>query len=96
MSGGPAPVGAAAAYNGSMTPSQLLGLTPGTGSRQAAGAVMPPVSHSGNDSGAIPWHPDSPIFWLAALTVTTIAGITGASVRVRAFKRGASVNIGEA
>lgn len=72
----------------------LLGLTPGTGSK-AAGQSLPPTTTHGGDLMSVPWHPDSPIFWLAVLGVGTMLGITGASVRVRAFKGRAGVNVGE-
>lgn len=91
MPGGPAPLGAF--YNNSMTPSSLLGLPAGTGSK-AAGASLPPVTHSGPDKGAVPWHPDSPLFWLVVIGGLTVAGVTGASVRVRAFKGRAGAEVG--
>lgn len=83
-------------WNQRMTPSALLGLNPGAGSKQAAGAALPPTSHAGGDMAAVPWHPDSPVFWLAAFGILTAAGITGASVRVRAFKRHAGLELGDA
>jgi hypothetical protein len=36
------------------------------------------------------------VFWFAAVAGLTVLGITGASVRVRAFKRRASVELGDA
>lgn len=81
-------------YNQRMTPAALLGLSPGAGSK-AAGQSLPPTSHAGGDMAMVPWHPDSPFFWLAAIGGLTVLGITGASVHVRAFKKRASVELGE-
>lgn len=81
-------------YNQRMTPAALLGLSPGAGSK-AAGQSLPPTSVAGGDSAMVPWHPDSPIFWLVAIGGLTVLGITGASVRVRAFKKRATVELGE-
>lgn len=81
-------------WNQRMTPSAMLGLSAGAGSK-AAGAALPPTSAAGGDMAYVWWHPDSPMFWLVAITATTIAGITGASVRVRAFKHRATVDLGE-
>ena len=83
-----------AAFYGNLSPANLLGLSPASGSK-AAGAALPPTSVMGGDHAFVPWHPDSPLFWLAAITAATVLGITGASVRVRAFKRRASVEVGE-
>lgn len=80
-------------WNQRMTPAALLGLNPGSSSK-AAGAALPPNSVAGNDLAFVPWHPDSPIFWLGLFAVGTVLGITGASVRVRAFKRRAAVDVG--
>jgi hypothetical protein len=81
-------------WNTKRTPAQLLGLSPAMASR-AAGQSLPPTSYGAGDRAAVPWSPDSPLFWLAMFTGLTIAGITGASVKVRAFKRSASVNLGD-
>lgn len=80
-------------WNQRMTPASLLGLSPAGGSK-AAGQALPPTSVAGGDNAYVPWHPDSPIFWLAALAGLTVLGITGASVKLRAFKGRAGLNIG--
>lgn len=82
-------------WNQRMTPSALLGISPGAGSK-AAGAALPPTSVSGNDNAFVPWSPDSPIFWLLGIAALTVFGVTGASVKVRAFKARAGVDIGKA
>jgi hypothetical protein len=81
-------------WNQRMTPANLLGLSPGAGSRSAAGAALPPTTAGGGDRVAVPWHPDSPLFWLLLIGGATVAGITGASVKVRAFKGRAGASIG--
>lgn len=81
-------------WNTKRTPAQLLGISPASASK-AAGQSLPPTSYGAGDRAAVPWSPDSPVFWLLAFTGLTIAGITGASVKVRAFKREASVNVGD-
>ena len=81
-------------YNQRMTPAALLGISPAAGTK-AAGQGLPPTSVTGGDKAFVPWHPDSPVFWLAAIAGLTVLGITGASVHVRAFKRRASVELGE-
>ena len=80
-------------WNQVMTPQNLLGLNPGTGSK-AAGSSLPPTSVAGGDNAYVPWSPDSPMFWFVVIAGATVIGIAGASVKVRAFKRHASVDIG--
>jgi hypothetical protein len=75
----------------------LYGLSPGAPRpKTGSGHSLPPTSHTGGDLGMVPWSPDSPVFWFVLIAGTTVLGITGASVRVRAFKRRASVDIGDA
>ncbi len=83
-------------WNQRVTPASLFGLRPGAPApRTAAGSSLPPTSAGANDGAHIPWHPDSPVFWGVAIIALTIAGMTGASVRVRAFKRHASAELGD-
>lgn len=82
-------------WNSRMTPAALLGISPASGSK-AAGAALPPTSHVGGDLAMVPWSPDSPMFWLIAITGLTVFGITGASFRVRVGKGRAGANIGAA
>lgn len=93
LRGAPAP-GAGTLWNQVLTPAQLLGLNPGA-PHGGAGSQLPDSSHMVGDNGAVWWSPDSPIFWLAAVGIATALGITGASVRVRAFNSGAALNLGE-
>lgn len=79
-------------------PYSLTGLNPGgqqTGA-SPAGEALPGSSHSGLDKGALPWHPDSPAFWLALIGGATLLGVFGASFRVRVAKGSAGANIGTA
>jgi hypothetical protein len=80
-------------WNSQLTPSALLGLSPGVQTK-AAGAGLPPVSAAGGDSAHVPWHPDSPQFWLVVIAGATVLGLAGASVRVRAFKGRAGASLG--
>lgn len=80
-------------WNQRMTPASLFGLSPGAPSK-AAGQALPPTSVMGGDRAFVPWHPDSPVFWLLLITGATVLGITGASVKVRAFKGRGSANLG--
>lgn len=81
-------------WNQRLTPSLLLGLNPGAPSR-AQGAALPPNTAAGGDHVAVPWSPDSPLFWLGGVVLLTVLGVTGASVRVRAFSKRASVELGD-
>jgi hypothetical protein len=76
-----------------MTPQNLLGLSPGSGSK-AAGAALPPTSVAGGDMAFVPWSPDSPMFWLVAFGALTVVGLTGASFRFRAGHEHAGVELG--
>jgi len=80
-------------WNRQLTPSALLGLSPGVQTK-AAGAALPPVGATGGDNSHVPWHPDSPHFWLIAVAAATVLGLAGASVRVRAFKGRAGASLG--
>lgn len=80
-------------WNEQLTPQALLGVSPAYASR-AAGASLPPTTVSGADRAAVPWHPDSPTFWVLLIAGATVAGIAGASVHVRAFKGRAGLDIG--
>lgn len=42
-----------------------------------AGGGLPTTSHTVDDKGAAPWHPDSPMFWVAAFGTLVIVGIVG-------------------
>jgi len=81
-------------WNQRVTPAALFGLSPGAPGG-GAGAALPHSSVTGADKAFVPWHPDSPVFWLGAVTALTILGVTGASVRVRAFRRHAGVELGD-
>lgn len=81
-------------WNQQMTPGNLLGITPGMSSK-AAGAALPPTTAGSGDMVAVPWHPDSPFFWLAIVAGATVFGVFGASVKVRAFKGHAGASIGK-
>lgn len=85
---------AAANYFNNMTPTRLLGLAPGTGSR-AAGQALPRTSHQAGDSAAVWWHPDSPQFWLLAFAVTAVLGVSGLSFRVKAGPARAGASVGK-
>lgn len=81
-------------WNQSLSPAALLGLSPANQSK-AAGAALPPTSVTGGDNAYVPWHPDSPTFWLLAIGVATIFGVVGASVNVRAGKGKAGAHLGK-
>lgn len=81
-------------WNKQVTPASMFGINPGA-ARGGAGAALPPTSVGAGDGAFVPWSPDSPTFWAVALIVLTVAGVTGASVRVRAFKRSAEAKLGD-
>jgi hypothetical protein len=81
-------------FNTQWTPAALLGIS-SANQTKAAGQALPPVSVTGGDNAFVPWHPDSPDFWLVVIAGLTLLGLAGASVRVRAFKGSAGANIGE-
>jgi hypothetical protein len=80
------------------SPYHVLGMSP-AGQHQSespAGETLPSSSHTGHDRGALPWHPDSPGFWLVLVGVATVLGVFGASFNVRAGKGKAGVSVGSA
>jgi hypothetical protein len=81
-----------------LNPWELYGINPGgrtAASSGGGGDVLPPTSSMSGDYVSVPWHPDSPAFWLLILGGATLIGIIGASLDVRAGKRHASVKIGD-
>lgn len=79
-------------------PLQQFGLAPGgagPGGSSAAGVALPASSTTSADGGDKPWHPDSPLFWLAILTVASVTGIVGASVNLKAGPAKAGAKIGK-
>lgn len=92
LPGKPVP-GSSDYLTGNVSAASLLGLSPANQTK-AAGMALPPVTHTGGDMAVIPWHPDSPTFWLVVIAAGTVLGIAGASVRVRAFKGRASAELG--
>jgi len=82
-------------WNQRMVPSQLLGLNPASGSK-AAGAALPPTSVAGGDMAMVPWHPDSPVFWLLLVGGLTVFGVAGASAKVRLGKGHVGAELGKA
>jgi len=81
-----------------LNPFELYGINPGGKSAAASGGggdVLPTTSAMSGDHAMVPWHPDSPAFWLVILGGATLIGIIGASFDVRAGRRHASVKIGD-
>jgi hypothetical protein len=79
-------------------PLQQYNLLPGgagPGGSSAAGVALPASSTTSADGGDKPYHPDSPLFWLALLVVASVTGIVGASVNVKAGPAKASGKIGK-
>lgn len=66
-----------------------------TAGPSAAGAGLPASSGASNDGGDKPWSPDSPVFWIAALALASIAGIVGASVNLHAGPARVGAGIGK-
>ncbi|MFD9053282.1 hypothetical protein [Streptomyces zaomyceticus] len=81
----------------SLNPLTQLGLnTATTSGPSAAGAGLPVTSQSQSfDHGEKPWHPDSPIFWVAMIGIASFVGIVGASVNVHAGPAKAGASIGK-
>jgi len=77
----------------SLTASRLLGLNMASGS-QAAGQALPPTTAAYGDRQQLPWHPDSPTFWLIVIAGATILGLAGVEVRGRVGKGKAGAQIG--
>lgn len=73
-----------------------FGVNPGVQSKAAAGAGTPTTSAgtSPTDSGLLPWHPDSPTFWLALVAGATVLGIFGAEMGARVGKGKAVLQVG--
>lgn len=71
-----------------------LGLSPG-GSRLSGyeGQALPASTYTGHDAGAVPWSPDSPVFWLAVIGGATLLGWVGASFNVRAGRASAQIGV---
>jgi hypothetical protein len=86
-------------WNKSMTPAALLGLSRGgnasTGAGPVAGASLPGSSHMSGDKAAVPWSPDSPEFWLVVIAGTTLLGISGLSLKLRAGPARAAASLGK-
>lgn len=80
------------------SPYMVTGLSPAAQQRtdSPAGEALPSSSNTGGDKGALPWHPDSPAFWVALLAGATVLGVFGASFNVRAGKGRAGVHVGTA
>ena len=83
---------AAQQWNG-LTASRLLGVGLASGS-SAAGEALPPTTAAYGDRQQLPWHPDSPTFWLIAIAGATVLGLAGIEVRGRVGKGRAGANIG--
>lgn len=73
------------------------GVNPGIQSKAAAGAGTPATSAgaSPNDSGLLPWHPDSPTFWLTLIAGATMLGVFGAELGARVGKGTARFEVGK-
>jgi hypothetical protein len=81
-----------------LNPLAAFGLNTATSSGpSAAGAGLPSTSAgaSAHDQGDSPWHPDSPIFWVAVIAAASFAGIVGASVNLHAGPAKAGASIGK-
>lgn len=76
-----------------LNPYHLAGMSPAA--VRADGAGLPSSSATSLDKADTPFHPDSAVFWLAAVIVLTAAGIAGASVRVHAGPARAGASIGK-
>jgi len=75
-----------------------FGINPaGSGTRMAAGSGLPPTNAAASptDKGGLPWHPDSPTFWLAGVAAATVLGIFGAEIGARVGKGTAKVSVGK-
>jgi hypothetical protein len=85
--------GSADYFNGQMSATQLLGMSPAQQSK-AAGQSTPPVTAAGGDRQQVPWSPDSPLFWVAVFGGLTVLGMAAADVKIRLFKRTAAAAVG--
>lgn len=71
------------------------GITPATSG--SAGNSLPATSStaSASDMGGIPWHPDSPTFWLALFAGATLLGWAGAEFGGRVGPAKGEVKVGK-
>lgn len=75
--------------------SNLLGISAGQPRLPGyEGQQLPASTYAGADKAAVPWSPDSPLFWGAVLGAATLIGLLGASVQVRAGKTRARAEVG--
>jgi|HubBroStandDraft_4_1064222.scaffolds.fasta_scaffold05267_3 hypothetical protein len=74
--------------------SSLLGMSP-AGARLSGyeGDALPASTYSGGDQAAVPWSPDSPLFWGGVLVALTLLGWVGASGSVRLGRARASAEV---
>lgn len=77
-----------------MNGTDLLGLAPGGSAVRAAGQSLPLSTTGYGDRLAQWWHPDSPVFWTAALIGGTGLLIAGASFRVKVGRESAGASVG--
>jgi hypothetical protein len=76
--------------------SSLLGMSPAQGRLSGyEGDQLPASTYTGGDQAAVPWSPDSPLFWAAVLAGLTLLGFVGASVHVRAGRFGARAEVND-
>lgn len=76
--------------------SNLLGISPGQPRLSGyEGQQLPASTYAGPDKAAVPWSPDSPLFWGALLGGATLLGLLGASVQLRAGKTRARAEVGD-
>lgn len=59
------------------------------------GQTLPASTYSGADKAAVPWSPDSPLFWGAVVAGLTLFGIIGASASVRVGRARAGVEVND-
>jgi hypothetical protein len=76
--------------------SNLLGISAGN-SRLAGyeGQSLPASTYAGRDHAAVPWSPDSPLFWGGVVALATLLGFVGASGSVRVGKARASAEVND-
>lgn len=75
---------------------QQMGISPASSRLHGyEGATLPASTYAGSDRAAVPWHHDSPIFWLVAIAGLTLFGIVGASASVRVGKARAGVEVND-
>lgn len=86
-------------YFATLNPLQHFGLSTAAApaGQSAAGAGLPGSSSTATvgDGGDKPWHPDSPLFWVAVIAAASFAGIVGASVNLHAGPAHAGAAIGK-